>query len=122
MKRVTNTTQQVIDDPLAALVSGLNIEEQEKRGQQELVNSSQLPVKLGIRGDAKQEYEKRGIKVLGPSAGDPLFYDVELPAGWQTKATDHSMWNHLLDAEGEKVAEYFYKAAFYDRDAFIRFD
>ena len=32
------------------------------------------------------------------------------------------MWNNLYDEKGRKRANFFYKAAFYDRDAFINFD
>ena len=32
------------------------------------------------------------------------------------------MWNELYDNKNRKRATFFYKAAFYDRDAFINFD
>ena len=32
------------------------------------------------------------------------------------------MWNELIDNKGRKRASFFYKAAFYDRDAFINFN
>jgi hypothetical protein len=47
---------------------------------------------------------------------------VSLPPGWKVVPTDHSMWSDLVDAKGEKRASIFYKAAFYDRDAFIRIE
>ena len=100
------------------------IEAQEKQGQEELVNSSQLPkyTNTGIRkAEAKEKYEELGIKVKSDSRGDDLFVDVEMPKGWKVQATDHSMWSDLVDDKGHKKAEIFYKAAFYDRDAFIRF-
>jgi hypothetical protein len=43
-----------------------------------------------------------------------------LPDGWQKRATDHDMWSELVDADGVVVASMFYKAAFYDRRAFLR--
>lgn len=92
------------------------IKNQETRGQQQLCNSIQLP-KDGLAENA----EKFGIKILGESKNDPLFMDVELPAGWTKKATDHSMWSDLVDENGNKKASIFYKAAFYDRSAFISF-
>lgn len=91
------------------------IEASEARGQRELVESTQLPSK--IRG--REELEAMGIKFGEPCADDPLFCDAELPAGWKKRATDHSMWSELVDNEGEVRARIFYKAAFYDRDAFI---
>jgi hypothetical protein len=94
------------------------IEDQEAQGQKELVASSQLPRKLNPRSDAKEVYKKMGIKVSDDTK-DPLFYDVVLPTGWKIKATDHSMWSTLLDENSNEVGSIFYKAAFYDRDAFI---
>jgi hypothetical protein len=61
-----------------------------------------------------------GIKVIDEY--DDLFWNVRLPDGREIKATSHSMWNDLLDDKGRKRASFFYKAAFYDRDAFINFE
>jgi len=101
------------------------IENQEKRGQSVLVNSSKLPIKYG-RGDVKDTVEylnkldKMGIKIIEDK--DDLFMEVELPTGWSLKRTDHSMWSNLVDDKGRERANIFYKAAFYDRDAFITFN
>lgn len=89
------------------------IESQEARGQSQLVESQQLPRK-GI-----EALEKLGVKVIHRHGHDSLFCDVELPQGWTKRATDHSMWSELVDDKGQVVASIFYKAAFYDRDAFI---
>lgn len=124
------------------------IENQEKRGQQKVVDLQLLPKKPNqssvpdsIRfariddsmdfversdiviqnciGFIKQQYEKMGIKIVNEH--DNLFYDVELPEGWEIKSTNHTMWNDLVDDKGRTRAKFFYKAAFYDRDAFINF-
>lgn len=111
------------DEPilnLFAVMSG--IEGQEKQGQNQLVRSSQLPSKMSLKNDPKPFYEKLGIKVLNPSQGDELFLNVILPDGWKLKPTDHSMWNELIDHKRRVRATIFYKAAFYDRDAFISFE
>lgn len=125
----------------------LAIENQEKRGQQSVVRNQRLPKRVnetglwnvileGITNDmshdercaimtrnnlayTKSQYEKMGISILGEH--DDLFYDVQLPEGWYIKATDHTMWNDLIDNNGRKRAQFFYKAAFYDRRAFINF-
>lgn len=117
-------------DPLlmmaVAMGSGADtlIEEQERNGQVQLANSAQLP--RIIRGgggvsdvQAKQKLEDMGVKFLRESPRDNLFYDVELPKGWAVKPTDHSMWNKLVDDKGTEIASIFFKAAFYDRDAFL---
>lgn len=126
------------------------IENQERRGQQSVVNNQRLPKKLndmsiprevrwnGIDRDSmdwdemnkittqnnieytKQQYEKIGITIVDEY--DDLFWNVKLPDGWEIKATDHNMWNNLYDDKGRKRADFFYKAAFYDRDAFINFN
>jgi hypothetical protein len=47
---------------------------------------------------------------------------AKLPAGWKKVATEHSMWSDLLDDQGRKRAAIFFKAAFYDYSAFIRWE
>lgn len=121
------------------------IENQEKRGQAEVVRTQRLPKKVNSNGlpneiffagvsenmnyeTRKQiteanveaytrvQYEKMGIEII--SEHDDLFWNVKLPKGWEIKPTDHSMWNEVLDNKGRKRMTFFYKAAFYDRDAF----
>jgi hypothetical protein len=125
------------------------IENQEKRGQQSVVRNMRLPKKtndhkvpreLFWRGTSndmsyeerkkitdlnnfeytREQYEKMGVKIINEY--DDLFCNVELPEGWEIKATDHTMWNELIDNKGRKRATFFYKAAYYDRDAFINFE
>lgn len=93
------------------------IERQEAAGQRELAKSSQLPTE-GLATGAEQH----GIKVLSESKGDGLFSDVELPDGMRIVPTDHSMWSDLVTADGKKIAGIFYKAVYYDRNAFIRWE
>jgi hypothetical protein len=117
---ITNTSQ----NRNAFSFFGFNTNEiyaQETRGQQELVESSQLPSKGNYGVDARTQYEKMGIKVIGKSKNDDLFFDVELPQGWVLNETCHSMHSELLDEHGRKRAGIFYKAAFYDRTADITF-
>lgn len=124
------------------------IKNQEKRGQHAVVRSQKLPKKLndhsvprevrwnGIDNSmewkeqekiatqnnieyTKQQYEQMGITIIGEY--DELFWNVELPDEWKVEATDHAMWNNLLDEKGRKRADFFYKASCYDRDAFTNF-
>ena len=101
-----------LENFLAAASPG-GIEAQEARGQQDLVNSSKLPVNL--KGGSREQFEAIGIR-FGEMVDD-LFAMVELPVGWKVVPTDHSMNNHLVDDRGRKRAHIFYKAAFYDRRA-----
>jgi hypothetical protein len=104
-----------LDNFIAASTSG-GIEAQEARGQKDLCSSSQLPKE--IHCGARSDFEAMGVK-FGDDADD-LFVNVTLPPSWQLRPTDHSMWSDLVDASGAIRAEVFYKAAFYDRKAFMR--
>jgi hypothetical protein len=95
--------------------SGDAIERQERRGQDALVNSRALPVKFN--SGTKEQLEGFGV-VFGEPIDD-LFCNATLPSGWKKKATGHSMWSKLIDEQGRERASIFYKAASYDRDAFI---
>lgn len=102
-----------LPNALIASIEG-GIEAQEARGQRDFVAAETLP-KDGLDNAV---CEALGIKIL--SDADDLFYNVQLPTGWTKRATDHAMWNELIDDRGQKRASIFYKAAFYDRRAFIR--
>lgn len=65
----------------------------------------------------KENYEKMGIKVIGKSSGDDLFYDVILPKGWTIKRTNSILWSNLVDENGNKRVSIFYRPSLYDRDA-----
>jgi hypothetical protein len=112
---VENTTQR---DPLVHLAGMVSegqtgyIEGMEAQGQQQLVNSDNLPV------DAPWEkLEALGFVKGEPVPGDDLFVSCTLPPGWTRAGTDHSMWSKILDERGIERVSIFYKAAFYDRSA-----
>lgn len=65
-------------------------------------------------------YQNLGIEIV--AVLDDLFYEVVLPEGWQVKSHgDSAYWSDLVDEHGDRVGSIFYKAAFYDRSAFINF-
>ena len=125
----------MIDDNMITLIEAMScategkssskaIENQEKRGQQSVVRNQRLPkrVKRYSKDNVertKQQYESMGISIINEC--DDLFWSVKLPEGWEIRETDHSMWNNLIDDKGRVRARFFYKAAFYDREAFIEF-
>jgi hypothetical protein len=127
MKAPKNTEQEAKENPQRFLISSIvkgsstAIEDQEAEGQKSFVGSETLPTKMGqgLHGDDKAILESWGITFLGPVEGDKLFTYVELPKGWNKVPTDHSMWSNLVDDKGRVRANIFYKAAFYDRDAFL---
>lgn len=122
--KVNNTTEEAMNNPIIGLLSAMNIKGQEMNGQSQLIKSTQMPSRIGSRenGSAFMQYEKMGIKVISITKGDEIFCDVELPIGWKKRCTNHSMWNELIDDKGRIRATLFYKASFYDREAFINFN
>ena len=95
------------------------IEAMEAHGQRKLVEAnSLLPIKTNVPDD--EITRKTGI-IFG-AKHDELFVNVTLPKGWELRATDHSMHSELFDADGDLRASIFYKAAFYDRRADIRWE
>lgn len=99
-----------LDDFIAATTPG-GIEAQEAEGQRKMVSSfTTLPIGMD---------HGRSVE-LGFEIGEPvdeLFVTVKAPEGWQLKPTEHSMWSDIIDHEGQKRGDVFYKAAFYDRKA-----
>lgn len=106
-----------LDNFATAFVPG-GIEAQEAAGQATFCASQILPKDL--HHVTREQLEAIGFKFGADH--DDIFVNATLPAGWTKKATDHSMWSHLLDAKGRKRARIFYKAAFYDRRASLSMD
>lgn len=114
---------EVLLDTVGGKSVGEAIKSQEARGQRRMIARSQLPKSFGevliqdYPFTTPEAYAKMGIKIIGEV--NDLFYEVELPAGWKIDASGHSMWSTLVDAKGRERGKIFYKAAFYDRSAFI---
>ena len=144
-----NNNELIFMDALLSGDTSGAIERSEKREQCNVVRNQRIPIKandyavprelsfLGTTDEmewaerseimktnnknwTKEQYEKMGIKIIDEY--DDLFLNVELPEDWQVKATDHSMWNDVIDKLGRKRISFFYKGAFYDRDAFSSFE
>lgn len=97
----------------AVMGSSGYIEGQEAAGQREIVNNEVLPT----QGSNDPMIRAFGVKIGKPVAGDPLFCEATLPAGWKREGSDHAMWSYIVDEKGRRRVAIFYKAAFYDRDA-----
>jgi len=91
----------------------------EVAGQRQLVASASLPTRTDGRDD---EFLKLGFTFGAPNPADPLFREATLPDGWHKESSDHSMWSYVVDDLGRRRVAVFYKAAFYDRDAFMRLE
>lgn len=119
---IENTSRR---DPLLNLVGMLGssseyIEGMEAAGQRQIVNSDRLPVE--IKWSTQADLEALGFVFGEHDPGDNLFRKATLPAGWKREASDHSMWSYLVDEAGKRRVAVFYKAAFYDRRAFMRLE
>lgn len=90
------------------------VENQEARGQAQVVASQQLPA----QGDW-DALEKLGFVKGEPVEGDDLFVNATIPEGWYKEATEHSMYTVIKDERGVERVSVGYKAAFYDRWAQI---
>ncbi len=116
---IENTTATAFGEPRLGILMAFPgaIEASERAGQVQLVASTQLPVKM--QGQ-REQFEAVGFVFGAPVKGDSLFCAATLPAGWEKRGSDHAMWSYIHDDKGRCRVEVFYKAAFYDRDAFMR--
>lgn len=125
---IKNTTRAMHDDPaeaLLALAVGMGpggsdryIMETERAGQSQLVHSDRLPTEVqSDGGDAP--FLALGFTFGEADKGDTLFRPATLPAGWKREGSDHAMWSYIADQHGRHRVAIFYKAAFYDRSAFM---
>lgn len=89
----------------------------EAAGQRQLIESTSLPTDTS---DSDADFVAVGFAFGEPDPGDPIFRPATLPEGWGRKGSDHSMWSYLVDEHGRRRVSVFYKAAFYDRSAFMR--
>lgn len=103
---------------LATGDSNAVIEGQERAGQAQLVHSDRLPTHLDDSDQAV--FEALGFTFGEPDPSDSLFRPATLPEGWKREAADHAMWSYIVDELGRRRVAIFYKAAFYDRRAFMR--
>jgi hypothetical protein len=106
----------ILMDALAGKNPSDSVVESEKRGQLALAATDVLP-KVIRPPEGRKILEERGV-IFGED-DDDLFVNVTLPEGWKKVLGEHPMWTQLMDENDEEVGLIFYKAAFYDRDAFL---
>lgn len=125
MTGIDNTSERMKDpaekllflaEAMGAGSQGPPIEQMERDGQRQLVNSDRLP--SDVKGD-RAGWEALGFTFGDPDPDDPMFMPATLPPGWKREGSDHAMWSYLKDGLGRQRAAIFYKAAFYDRSAFM---
>jgi hypothetical protein len=116
---IENTSKRDREIHFAGMWGGQDryISEMESAGQRELVHSDRLPAEAG---PSDADFEAVGFTFGAVDPGDDLFRPATLPEGWKREGSDHAMWSYILDQHGRRRVEVFYKAAFYDRKAFMR--
>lgn len=124
MAQDIRNTSRDLDDPaerllMLAVPMAEYVTAQERQGQQQLVNSDRLPTEAS---DGDEPYLALGFTFGEPDKGDALFRPATLPPGWKREGSDHAMWSYIADQHGRHRVAIFYKAAFYDRRAFMRLE
>ena len=92
------------------------IEAQEARGQETFAAGDSLPIEM--RGTTLDDLTSLGF-VFG-AAIDELFVECRVPEFWTKRPTEHPLHTEILDAAGKVRGSVFYKAAYYDRRADLR--
>lgn len=125
--RSPRNTTEAFSDPISQLLflggamgpggASAAIDEMETQGQRDLVNSEVIPTRVNHGTD--EELTALGFDLGEEVDGDPMFRRATLPKGWKREGSEHALWSHIVDSKGRKRCSIFYKAAFYDRDAFI---
>lgn len=117
---------------MSGIDSNTSIGNIEKRGRDEILNKTQIPIYgLHINGkmfcnkeetkeNVAKKYKELGIEIINEE--NDLFYNVRLPNNIKLKSSESTYWTYLVNEDGKKLASIFYKAVFYDRDAFINID
>lgn len=93
------------------------VTDQERAGQAQVVVTGQLPARL--QGGSQQDFEALGFSFGDMNPGDPLFRSAALPPGWRKVPSDHDLYTYIIDQLGRRRVVVMYKAAFYDREAFM---
>ena len=94
------------------------LETMEYEGQSKAVNETMLAIEMKPE---KKVWEKLGFS-FSEIPGDDVLCKATLPSGWTLRATDHAMWNDIVDTNNNVRASMFYKAAFYDRSAHMNLE
>lgn len=113
-----DTTKRDALDHFAGVLGGTEryIDDMNADGQRQVVASTALPTKSNYSTD--EDFAALGFK-FGPVCSDPMFREATLPDGWRREGSEHAMWSYILDERGIRRVSVFYKAAFYDREAFM---
>lgn len=106
----------------SAMGSSNYIEEMEASGQKQLIDSQEIP--RVWHGFTEKLLKELGFDVPPSPQTDrgDIFRPAVLPKGWSKKGSDHSMWSYIVDERGFRRFSIFYKAAFYDRSAFMNIE
>jgi len=108
--------------PSGLLDGGRGILQQEARGTREVAaaNGTRLPRDGTTRFEDADRCKAVGIILGKPVEGDDLFREAQLPKEWTTTySPEDSRTTLILDAKGSRRGHIWYKAASYDRSAYL---
>lgn len=120
MSDIEDTSKRPKVEHLAGLLgNGQHIENLEAAGQQQVLTSRMLPKDMM---GGRKVFEDLGFVFWESFVEDDLFVRADLPPGWSRQGSDHNMWSYIIDGNGTRRVAVFYKAAPYDRRAFMRIE
>ena len=118
---------------MSGIDTNTSINNIERKGRDNILNKTQLPIyantingkyysfeKENTKEAVREKYKEIGIEIINEE--NDLFYNVKLPKNLKLKSSESNYWTYLINNEGKELASIFYKAVFYDRDAFINID
>lgn len=123
---------QLLLTSMSGMDTNTAINDIEAQGRNNILSKTQLPIyaskindkRFWEREDSKElvkkKYKELGIEIINEE--NDLFYNVKLPENIKLKPTESNYWTNLIDNSGKELGSIFYKAVFYDRDAFIFID
>lgn len=91
------------------------IEAQERMGQKDVCRKTMIPKEMIPN---RRAYEDMGIHIRNDA--NDIFFSADYPKDWTIKPTNNPYYSLIIDNTGKERAQIFYKAAFYDKSAYIR--
>ncbi|MGW4422591.1 hypothetical protein [Streptosporangium sp. NPDC004631] len=120
MSRPRNTRDEIIPIPALHGVSIPGaIEAQEAAGGAAMAAEDCEVIPTAIRGGTDADLIALGFVLGEVDPSDRLFRQATLPAGWKRRGGGHSMHTDITDELGRPRMAVFYKAAWYERKAFL---
>lgn len=118
--KVSDTLQEFLENPSATVIPALGFgadaffDAQAHMGQKEVEASEELP--RDLHNNTQEQFESVGF-TFGEPGNDPCFRPGTLPKGWTKQGKGY--WTNIYDEKKRIRGEIFYKAHFFEREAFM---